>query len=169
MSFYEEKILPRVIDWVCSNKAISEAREPFLQPLSRVGLEIGFGSGTNLPFYPNTIEKLYALDPAHLGRQFSKDRLADVSFKVEFIDYDQSGNIPLPDDSLDFVVTTFTLCTIKDEDLESVFAEVKRLLKKGGKFYFLEHGRSPESRVAFWQDKLTPLQKKNSRRLSFKS
>ena len=145
------------MDRVCSSKGIAKVRAELLKDVAGTGLEIGFGSGTNLPFFSRDTQKLIALDPAKLGRSLAKDRLGAVSFPVEFIEYDDSGNLPLPDKSLDFVVSTFTLCTVAD--LSKTLSEAGRVLRPGGKLYFLEHGKSPEKCVAFWQDKLTPLQK----------
>lgn len=157
MGFYEDQILPRLVDWVCSNKQFSELREPFLKSLEGIVLEIGFGSGTNLPFYPVKVKKLIAIDPSTKGRELARDRLKEAKFPVEFIDYTNDQRFPLPDGSVDHVVSSFTLCTISD--LEKVLSEVKRVLRPGGRFHFLEHGRSPDKTIAKWQDRLTPIQK----------
>ncbi len=119
-------------------------------------MEVGFGSGHNLPFYPADVEKIYAVDPSKLGRKLARQRLAETSIPVEFLGLDGEA-IPLEEDSVDCVVTTWTLCSIPD--VEKALAQIERVLKTDGKLHFMEHGRHNEASIARWQDRLNPIQK----------
>jgi ubiquinone/menaquinone biosynthesis C-methylase UbiE len=156
MGFYEDQILPRGIDWGMSGERFSKLRQQYLAGVSGRVLEVGFGSGLNLPYFPDTVTHLYALDPSQLGRRLAKTRIQHAPFPVEFVELD-GIRIALPDHSVDAVVSTWTLCTIPDP----VFAlqEVRRVLRPDGKFYFLEHGLSPDRRVARLQNLWNPVQK----------
>jgi ubiquinone/menaquinone biosynthesis C-methylase UbiE len=120
-------------------------------------LEVGFGSGLNLPHLPPAATKLYAVDPAELGRRLAAERLAEAPVPVEFVGLD-GQDLPLEDDSVDRVLSTWTLCTIPDAD--RALHEVRRVLRPGGTFHFVEHGRSPDAKVARWQDRLNPIQQR---------
>ena len=156
MGFYADQILPRIINRAMDNEEFVAHREPCLAGVSGVVLEIGFGSGLNLPYYPAEVRKLYALDPAPLGRRLAAERIAASPFPVEFVGlYGEA--IPLNDASVDAVVSTWTLCSLSDP--LKALGEIRRVLRAGGRFHFVEHGRSPEPRVARWQDRLTPFHK----------
>lgn len=156
MGFYEEQILPRGIDWVMRGEEFSKLRKKYLSDVAGDVLEVGFGSGLNLPHYPDEVSRLWALDPASLGRKLASDRLSKVSFPIEFIDL-IDNRIALEDEVADAVVTTWTLCTIPDVVL--ALSEIKRVLKPGGQYFFLEHGLSPDKSVARWQNLWNPMQK----------
>lgn len=156
MGFYEEQILPRGINWVMSGKRFGTLRKQYLKDVGGKVLEVGFGSGLNLPFYTNRVTHLYALDPSELGRQLAKKRIRHVSFPLEFVHL-KGDRFNLPDDSVDCVVSTWTLCTIPDP--LAALKEIRRVLKPGGKFYFLEHGLSPDRGVARLQNLWNPIQK----------
>jgi ubiquinone/menaquinone biosynthesis C-methylase UbiE len=132
-------------------------RRDCLKGVSGDVLEIGFGSGLNLPYYPSEVKKLYALDPAKLGRMLAAGRLAECPFPVEFVEFVdlQGESIPLAADSVDAAVCTWTLCTIPEPG--QALREIGRVLKPGGQFHFVEHGRSSDLDVARWQDRLTPF------------
>jgi ubiquinone/menaquinone biosynthesis C-methylase UbiE len=156
MGFYTDQILPRVVNRVMDDQEFVPHRKACLANLAGVVLEIGFGSGLNLPFYPSGVRQLYALDPATVGRRLAAERLADSPFPVEFVGlYGEA--IPLHDASVDAVVSTWTLCSIRDP--AKALGEMRRVLRPGGRLHFVEHGRSPEAKVARWQDRLTPIQK----------
>jgi ubiquinone/menaquinone biosynthesis C-methylase UbiE len=157
MSFYEEHILPRAIDFALSREEILRLRARVVQGLSGDVLEIGFGSGLNLPYLPPSVRKLYAVDPSALGRKLARKRLAASPVAVEWSGLD-GQKLALDDGSVDAALSTFTFCTVSD--LERTLLEVRRVLKPGGHLHFLEHGRSHEPRVAKWQDRLTPLQRR---------
>ena len=120
-------------------------------------LEIGFGSGTNVPFYPATVSRVVAVDPAEVGRKLAGKRLARSPIPVEFVGLD-GEHLPLDDASVDHVLSTWTLCSIPD--VEQALAEVRRVLKPGGTLHFCEHGASPDPGVRKWQERLTPIQRR---------
>lgn len=156
-AWYEERLLPRVIDKVCATPQFRPHRAETVAGLSGTVLEIGFGSGLNLPHYPPEVERLLVVDPAVLGRELAARRIDAVGFPVESVGLD-GASLALDDDSVDHVVSTFTLCTIPD--VHAALAEVRRVLRPGGTFRVLEHGISPDPSVATWQRRLTPVQRR---------
>ncbi|MBN2622208.1 MAG: class I SAM-dependent methyltransferase [Acidimicrobiales bacterium] len=156
-AFYEHQVLPRVIDRVCGVGEIGDLRARVAEGLHGDVLEIGFGSGLNQPHLPATVRRVLAVDPAVTGRRLGARRLAASDIPVEFIGLD-GEDIPLPDESVDSALSTFTLCTIPD--VAVALREVHRVLRPGGQLHFLEHGLSPDVRVAKWQHRLTPLQRR---------
>jgi ubiquinone/menaquinone biosynthesis C-methylase UbiE len=157
VGFYEDQILPRWLSLAMSSKDLVEVRARRTAGLSGTVLEVGFGSGLNLPHYPPAVTKLYALDPSKVGLSLAKKRLERVSFPVEMLPLRADGHIPLPDDSVDAVLTTWTLCTIPDPN--AALAEMHRVLRPGGRYSFVEHGLSPDPKVARWQHRLDPIEK----------
>ena len=156
MGFYEEQILPRGINWTMCWPRFSKLRQHYLKDVTGKVLEVGFGSGLNLPHYTSRVTHLYALDPSQLGRRLAKKRIRRASFPIEFVDF-QGQRFDLPDQSVDAVVSTWTLCTIPDPI--AALKEIKRVLKPEGTFYFLEHGLSPDRDVARLQNLWNPIQK----------
>ncbi len=156
MGFYEEQILPRGINWTLCWPRFSKLRQQYLKDVGGKVLEVGFGTGLNLPHYTSRVTHLYALDPSQLGRRLAEKRIRHVSFPVEFVELENT-RMALPDHSVDAVVSTWTLCTIPDP----IFAlqEIRRVLMPGGKFYFLEHGLSPDRGIARLQNLWNPIQK----------
>jgi SAM-dependent methyltransferase len=120
-------------------------------------VEIGFGSGLNMPAYPPEVHVVYAVEPAATARRLAERRIADSPVRVEHISL-SGESIPLEDGSCDGALSTFTLCTIPD--VEVALAEVRRVLRPGGRFHFLEHGLSPDASIARWQRRLEPVQKR---------
>ncbi len=156
MSFYEEQILPRGIDWGMSGERFSKLRKQYLKGVCGRVLEVGFGSGLNLPHYPDAVTHLYALDPSQLGRRLAAKRIQRAPFPVEFVELEGS-RIALPDHSVDAVVSTWTVCTIPDP--LAALKEIRRVLRLEGKYYFLEHGLCPDRRIARLQNLWNPIQK----------
>ena len=156
MGWYENRVLPRVMDKLTGSPGFDELRRTVTAPLHGVVLEVGFGSGTNVKFFPDAVEKVYAIDPATLGREIAAPRIAERGLNVEFIGLDGAA-IPMPDNSVDCVLSTLTLCTIPD--VESALVEIVRVLKPGGTFHFFEHGQAPYLKTQVWQNRLTPVQK----------
>ena len=156
MGFYEDQILPRGIDWGMSGERFSKLRQQYLAGVSGRVLEIGFGSGLNLPYYPDSVTHLYALDPSQLGRRLAAKRIQRAPFPVEFVEMEWN-RFALPDHSVDAVVSTWTVCTIPDPVL--ALKEIRRVLKSDGRYTFLEHGLSPDRRVARLQNFWNPIQK----------
>jgi ubiquinone/menaquinone biosynthesis C-methylase UbiE len=157
MGFYEEQILPRFVDVALGGRQFARLRARVAAHLDGEVLEIGFGSGRNVPYYPPAVKRVRAVDPAMVGRRLAAKRIAATSVPVEYVGLD-GQSLPVEDGTVDHVLTTWTLCTIPDVDAAVV--EIGRVLRPGGAFHFLEHGRSPQPRVARWQDRLTPLQRR---------
>ena len=156
MGFYSNFILPQVMDWVMSNPLLSQYRQEVLAEVSGKVLEIGFGTGLNLFYYPQNIQKLTTIDA-----NYGMNKLAQKRIQVSNIRVDSrilnGENLPMPEHRFDSVVSTWTLCSIARVD--QALEEIYRVLKPGGKFFFIEHGLSNEPKVQVWQNRLTPLQK----------
>lgn len=158
MAFYHERILPHLIDAACSTRQVMKVRKR-LVPLARGQvLEVGMGSGINLSLYDAArVERVWALEPSAGMRRKAASNLKDSPVPVDWLDL-PGEQIPLPDNSVDTVLLTFTLCTIPD--WEAALWQMKRVLKPDGKLLFAEHGRSPDGRVCKLQDRLTPIWRK---------
>ena len=157
MGFYEDQVLPRFVDIALSGKRFRELRAEVAAGLEGEVLEVGFGSGRNVPHYPSTVYRVRAVDPATVGRQLARKRVAASTVPVEYVGLD-GQDLPLPEGSVDHVLTTWTLCTIPD--VGRALGEIRRVLRPGGALHFLEHGRADDPGVARWQDRLTPLQRR---------
>jgi ubiquinone/menaquinone biosynthesis C-methylase UbiE len=155
MGLYATQIFPRLMDWVMARQAFSQLRESLLQLASGEVLEIGFGTGLNLRHYPTTITRLSIVDPATLLPAKVARRMAAAPYPIQTT-HVTAENLPFPDRQFETVVSTWTLCTIPDPVL--ALHEVGRVLKPGGRFLFLEHGRSDDRTIAVWQDRLNPIQ-----------
>jgi ubiquinone/menaquinone biosynthesis C-methylase UbiE len=155
MGLYATQIFPRLMDWVMARPAFSQLRAALLQPASGEVLEIGFGTGLNLRHYPTTITRLSIVDPATLLPAKVARRMAAAPYPIQTT-HVTAENLPFPDRQFETVVSTWTLCTIPDPVL--ALHEVGRVLKPGGRFLFLEHGRSDDRTIAAWQDRLNPIQ-----------
>jgi len=156
MGLYATQIFPRLMDWVMARPAFGQLREALLQSASGEILEIGFGTGLNLRHYPTTITRLFIVDPAILLPARVARRMAAAPYPIQTI-HVPAEDLPFPERQFDTVVSTWTFCTIPDPVL--ALQEVGRVLKPGGKFLFLEHGRSDDRKIAAWQDRLNPVQK----------
>ena len=143
------------MDWVMAGEEFRRLRTESLSHVHGEVLELGIGTGLNLPHYPKTITCLHAIDPANLLPKIVMERSAGQSFPIR-IQHLTAESLPYNDDSFDFVVSTWTLCTIPD--LIKALREVRRVLKPNGVFLFLEHGRSDDQKIATWQDRLNPIQ-----------
>lgn len=152
MTFYEDKVLPRLID-VALGRPFERTRARVTGGLSGKVLEIGFGSGRNVPHYPDTVQQVWAVDPASATQDIAAKRIAASTVSVEFVGLD-GQNLPLSDAAVDHVLITWTLCTIPD--VTRALVEVRRVLRPGGTMHFVEHGRAASARTAAWQDRLTP-------------
>jgi ubiquinone/menaquinone biosynthesis C-methylase UbiE len=159
MGFYGEQVVPRVTNLVLGGREFARLRARVAAGLEGEVLEVGFGSGLNIPHYPRSVTRVRAVDPATVGRKLAAKRVAASPIPIEFVGLD-GEDLPLEDGSVDHVLSTWTLCSIPDVD--RALREVRRVLRPGGVFHFLEHGRSPDPGVARWQDRLTPLQRRVS-------
>ncbi len=157
MGFYREHVLPRLVDRACGTGELRRWRTQVTAGLSGTVVEIGFGSGLNMPAYPHAVELVYAVEPAATARRLAEERIADSHVHVEHVAL-RGESIPLDDASCDGALSTFTLCTIPE--VEVALAEVWRVLRPGGRFHFLEHGLSPDRPIAGWQRRLEPFQKR---------
>lgn len=158
MRFYDEKVLPYVIDKACSMGQVMKLRSQVVPQARGVVLEVGMGSGINLEFYnPDHTELVYGLEPSEGMRRKARGNLAKSPVKVEWLGL-PGEQIPLEDESVDTVLLTFTLCTIPD--WLAALRQMHRVLKPDGVLLFLEHGQSPDVGVHKWQDRITPTWKK---------
>jgi len=157
MGFYAAQVLPRLVDVALRSDEITALRKRVVAGLEGEVLEVGFGSGLNVPHYPPAVRSVVAVDPALVGRKLAARRLAEVTIPVEFVGLD-GEDLPLDDASVDHVLTTWTLCSIPD--VGRALAEICRVLRPNGALHFLEHGRSPEPRIARWQVRLAPVQQR---------
>jgi ubiquinone/menaquinone biosynthesis C-methylase UbiE len=155
MSFFSQVIVPRLCDFLLNKSLLARHRRRLLAGTHGDVLEIGFGTGLNLPYYPERVHKLTAVDPNP-----GMHRLAQKRIKQRGIEVNQhvlkGERLPFEDGTFDCVVNTFTLCSI--EEVAQAVREAYRVLKAGGKFLFLEHGLSPEPKVQKWQHRLNWLQ-----------
>lgn len=155
MSIYEEHVLPRVINVALGGRAFDRIRSRLASGLSGDVLEVGFGSGRNISHYPREISRVLAVDPAIVGRRLAAKRVAASRIAVEYVGLDGQA-LPLESSTIDHVLVTWTMCTIPD--IDAALREIHRVMRPGGGLHFVEHGRSPDPKVARWQDRLTPLQ-----------
>ncbi len=153
MGWYERRILPRLIDFAMRRNRLVPLREGLLAAAEGTVLEIGIGSGLNLPLYPRDVKAVYGIDPSPELLAMAKKHASWVHFPVELAEGSAEA-LPLDDRSVDRVVTTWTLCSVGDP--ARALAEIRRVLRPGGALLFLEHGRAPESAVHRWQERLTP-------------
>ena len=157
MGFYENRILPYLIDMGCGSPPIAKQREKVVPQAEGRVLEVGMGSGLNLSFYdPERVEFVWGLEPSAGMRRKAQDRLAQAPFEVKWLDL-PGEEIPLEDDSADTVLLTYTLCTIPD--FRTALAQMRRVLKPGGRLLFSEHGAAPDVDVRKWQDRINPIWK----------
>jgi ubiquinone/menaquinone biosynthesis C-methylase UbiE len=154
MSFYARWILPWLVDLGMRNKQARRYRERVIPQATGRVLEIGIGSGLNLPFYGASVDHLFALEPSPELRRMAGRRMKAARFAVEFLDR-SAEEIPLEQASVDTVVTTWTLCTIPDAI--RALEEMRRVLKPSGSLLFAEHGLAPDPGVRAWQHRLNPL------------
>jgi ubiquinone/menaquinone biosynthesis C-methylase UbiE len=154
MNFYQHHVLPRLLHLVMQQAAMQPFRERLIGAAEGRVLEIGIGSGLNLPLYGPTVREVIGLDPSPELLHMARDRAAVAPVSVKLLEASAEA-MPLDDASIDTVVTTWTLCTIPDAP--RALAELRRVLRPDGALLFVEHGRAPEPGVARWQDRLDPL------------
>lgn len=157
MGLYTRFILPKVVEFTCSMKPSMRQRAKVVPFALGSVLEVGFGSGLNLPFYDNTkVQHVWALDPSREMWALAEERVRGADIPVEFLNA-TAEEIPLPNRSADTVLVTFTLCTLPD--VQRALREMARVLKQGGELVFCEHGLAPDENVRRWQDRLNPIWK----------
>jgi ubiquinone/menaquinone biosynthesis C-methylase UbiE len=157
MNIYSRLIFPTLIDRVMSGEDLAIYRRELLADATGSVLEIGFGTGLNLAYYPSDkVEKITTIDVNQGMNRLAQKRIATSSIKVDY-QVLNGEKLPMADATFDTVVSTWTLCSIKD--VSPAIAEIYRVLKPGGKFLFIEHGLSNEPTIQTWQHRLTPIQK----------
>ena len=155
MSFYERVVLPRFLNCACGTKPIMKQREKVVPRAEGTVLEIGIGTGLNLPYYdPAKIERVIGLDPSEDAWRMAGDKAKDLPFDVEFIGL-PGEEIPLDENSVDTVLVTYSLCTIPDP--VAALKGMARVLRPGGQLVFCEHGEAPDEGVRRWQARVNPL------------
>ena len=157
MGVYGEQVLPRIANVACGMKASGPLRQRVCEGLAGDVVEIGFGSGLNIPFYPRSISRVAAVEPADVGWKLAGKRLAETGVPVERSGLD-GQSLPFPDHSFDAALSTWTMCSIPD--VATALHEVRRVLKPGATLHFLEHGLAPDEPVRRWQRRLEPMQKR---------
>ena len=152
---YERHVLPKVLDACCSTKPVNYQRNKIVPYAKGKILEIGIGSGINIPFYNKTnVEKIYGLDPSEELNNIAQKKAINNNLEIDFL-LNGAEEIPLPSNSMDTILITYTLCTI--QDLESSLKEIKRVMKDDAVMLFCEHGIAPDPKVIKWQNRVNPL------------
>ena len=158
MGIYQRYLLPRIVNFACGLRPMMKQREKIVPLAEGRVLEIGIGSGLNLPFYsPGRVKHLWGLDPSQEMWALSHGKAGTFDLSVEFIEA-SAEHIPLDDGSVDTVLSTYTLCTIPD--VNSALEEVRRVLSADGSLLFCEHGQAPDEQVRRWQSRVNPLWKR---------
>jgi ubiquinone/menaquinone biosynthesis C-methylase UbiE len=157
MGFYQDQLLPRIQDKVMARKSTRKVRARVCTGLKGDVVEVGFGTGLNAPYYPAEVTRIAAIEPSAVCMKIAEPRIAQSSTPVE-----QAGlngeQLALGSEEFDAVLSTWTLCTIPN--LDAALAEMRRVLRPGGVFHFVEHGHAPDAKVARWQRRLEPMQKR---------
>ena len=146
-----------MINVLCGLKMNDPLRQRVCDGLEGDVVEIGFGSGLNIPFYPASVSRVSAVEPADIGWKLARKRLEATQVPVERSGLD-GQSLPFPDDSFDTALSTWTMCTIPD--IDTALLELRRVLKPGGRLHFIEHGLAPDKPVQRWQHRLEPVQKR---------
>ena len=157
MGWYRDRVLPRLVDATMDTQANREIRARVCAGLTGEVLEIGFGSGLNLPWLPAAVTRLHAVDPSVTGARLAAGRISECRFPVEQAGLD-GQQLLLADGSVDSALSTWTLCTVPDA--VQALRELRRVLRPGGRLHFVEHGAAPDAGVRRWQDRLDPVQQR---------
>ena len=155
MGFYNKYILPKFLNCACGTKPINFQRDKIVPLAKGIVLDVGIGSGLNIPFYNKSkIDHLYGLDPSDELLKIAKSIAEKHKLEIEFLECGAEA-IPLPDNSIDTVLITYTMCTIPDVELSNL--EIMRVLKPEGQLLFCEHGLAPDKNIVKWQRRINPI------------
>jgi ubiquinone/menaquinone biosynthesis C-methylase UbiE len=154
VSFYRDKVLPRLQDKAMNRQGTRDVRARVCAGLNGKVLEVGFGTGLNVAYYPQAVTTVLAVEPSGACMQMAEARIASSTVPVELAGL-TGERLDLPSEEVDIVLSTWTLCTIPD--LAAALGELRRVLKPGGIFHFVEHGHAPDAKTARWQRRLDPL------------
>lgn len=157
MGWWAEHVVPRITHTACGREDLQALRRRACASLSGAVVELGFGSGHNVAFYPQQVTRVAAVEPSDVSWRLAGKQLAAARTPVERAGLDGQA-LPFADASFDSALSTWTLCTIPDAG--AALREVKRVLRPGGRFVFLEHGLAPDEDVRRWQRRLDPLQQR---------
>jgi ubiquinone/menaquinone biosynthesis C-methylase UbiE len=157
VNLYDSQVVPRIVSMVCGSSFFDQWRRRVCAGLSGDVVEIGFGAGANVTYLPSSVRRVVAVEPAGVARRLAEPRISTAATPFTFVDV-TAGKMPLADDSFDGALCTFTLCTVEHPDV--VLGEIRRVLKPGSTFHFLEHGLSPDARTATWQRRLNGLEQR---------
>jgi ubiquinone/menaquinone biosynthesis C-methylase UbiE len=157
VSVWREQVVPRFTDLTLGIKEVRSHRQRVVKGLQGTVVEVGFGSGLNVPLYPAEVDSVYAVDPSAVGRRLAAKRVAASTVPIEFVGLD-GEDLPLDDQSVDAALSTFTLCTISD--VARALRELRRVLRPGGRLHVLDHGLAPEPNIEKWQHRLNGLQRR---------
>ena len=157
MGFYVEQVLPRFQDKVMGRKPNRPVRARVCEGLQGAVVEVGFGTGLNTFYYPPEVTKVVVIEPSRVCMRMAEPRIAKTSVPVEYGGL-TGERLDLPTAEFDAALSTWTLCTIPD--LELALDEIGRVLRPGGSLHFVEHGHSPDEKVARWQARMEPLNKR---------
>ena len=155
MSLYDKYVLPKFLNCACGSKPVEYQRKKVVPNAEGIVLEVGIGSGLNLPFYDNSkVTQIWGLDPSEELSSMAKETAKNLNLDVKFI---SSGaeEIPLPNNYFDTALVTYTMCTIPEVIRANI--EIKRVLKDTGKLIFCEHGKAPDLNIAKWQSRIDPI------------
>ncbi|HUY43309.1 MAG TPA: class I SAM-dependent methyltransferase [Acidimicrobiales bacterium] len=157
MGLYQRAVAPRVINWMCARSFFSKGRARVCEGLAGTVVEVGFGAGNNIPFYPAAVSRVYAVEPSAVSNRQAAKRARKSTVAIEHVGLD-GQSLALDDASCDAALVTFALCTIRDA--AAALDELHRVLRPGATLHFLEHGLAPDPKVAKWQRRLDPLEVK---------
>lgn len=157
MGFYDDRILPRLVDLTCGSTALRPIRKWACEGLAGSVVELGFGSGRNVGVYPDAVTRVAAIEPSDTAWALAAARVASSTIPIDRAGLD-GQRLPFDDDTFNSALSTFTLCTIPD--LQQALGEIARVVKDGGTLHFLEHGLAPDDNVRRWQHRLDPIEQR---------